>query len=105
MELAITRIEDRNGREIMVNKDGSLNVQAEGTVKDSWKGNANETKVFQEPMRAVAIVNDDASAELSFTVGKITIDVMGKEGFEDNFDPFTEIEIRATGPYRAVVKG
>ena len=103
--MAITRIEDRTGNEIKVNKDGALNVQAtEETVKDSWEGDSNEVREFPEPMKMISIVNDGAT-DMFFTIETTKVRVRTKEGYEDRFAPFTEVNIEASGPYRAVVKG
>jgi hypothetical protein len=50
-------------------------------------------------------VQNDGNANLTFTINGLTITVKPTEGFEDIFEPFTSVQVNATGAFRAVVKG
>lgn len=76
----------------------------DSNVKDAFEGTASDTKTYQSKMRGFSIQNDGA-ANLTFTINGLTITVKPTEGYEDNFDPFTSVQITATGAFRAVVRG
>lgn len=73
-------------------------------VKDAFEGTANTTKTYVSKMQGFSIQNDGA-ANLTFTIGGLTITVKPTEGYEDRFDPFTSVQIITTGAFRAVVRG
>lgn len=103
--MAITRIEDREGNEMDINPDGSFNARiTQGVVIDSWEGATTEIFTFPEEANYIAVVNDGVP-DLIFTIGSISVKVREREVFKESFAPFTKLEINASGPYRAIVKG
>jgi len=72
-------------------------------VKDFFAGTSNVTKTYQEEMMGFKIMNDDISADLTFTIHGITITVIAKETFEGKFSPFKTVLIQSNVPYRATV--
>ncbi|MED4068596.1 hypothetical protein [Priestia megaterium] len=103
--MAVTFIQDNQGDKLNINKDGSLNVTlSTARIKDYWTDQDNQTRKFQTPQDIVSIMND-ADTPLTFTVGTFTITVNPHESFEDAFPAFTILNVNATGPYRAMVKG
>ncbi len=71
-------------------------------AKEAWEGNADETKTFESSRRGFNIVND-GDADLTFTINGTTRRVKASESYSGAFDPFTEVSIVTTVPYRAEV--
>ncbi|MEH6941672.1 hypothetical protein [Bacillus sp. JJ722] len=57
------------------------------------------TGVYEE----LLIINDGTS-NLTFTAGKFTFILGPGEVFDEEIDPFSEIEVTATGAYRGYVR-
>jgi hypothetical protein len=74
------------------------------TVQDAFADTANVTKTYSSSMSGFAVQND-GTTNLTFTINGLTITVKPTEGFEDIFEPFTSVQVNATGAFRAVVKG
>lgn len=72
------------------------------TVKDFFSGTENVTKTVVTSF-AVVICNDGASA-LSYIVNGITINVAAGDVTERLFEPFTQIIVNTSVPFRAYVK-
>lgn len=121
--MALNRIVDRDGTELKVNKDGSINVKGlsdgnggnnnggSGTVtfKDlevikSWEGNADETINLSAEGKAISIINDSGE-DLFITINNFRIRLRKNESFSERFAPFQKMEVEATGEYRALVRG
>lgn len=88
-----------------VSANNGLHVQVTGSnVKDYIEGTVNVTRTYGTPMRGFAIQND-GTQNLTFTINGMTIPVKPTQGWDDTFDPFTTVQINATGAFVAVVKG
>jgi len=66
-----------------------------------FSGNVTVTHVFPNLMNGFCISNDDATADLTFTIGTDTFTVKAKETFHDYFEPFTTVVITTAIAYRA----
>jgi hypothetical protein len=73
-------------------------------VRDSFSNTTNVTKNYTNPMCGFAIQND-GTANLTVTINGMTITVKPTEGFEENFEPFTQVQVVASGAFRAIVRG
>ncbi|WP_312117970.1 hypothetical protein [Brevibacillus reuszeri] len=86
-------------------RNGALFVQLRGlAAKEPFNGASNTVQVFSEPMYGFVIINDGAS-ELTFTINNDTFTVKEGEVFEEFFEPFKQVTIVASAPFRAYGKG
>jgi hypothetical protein len=72
------------------------------TIKDAFSGSANITKTTSG---SVVVISNDGSSALSLVVNSITISVAAGDVKEYVFDPFTQVTVNTTVPFRAYVKG
>ncbi|MGO4496436.1 fibronectin type III domain-containing protein [Paenibacillus sp. 2RAB27] len=72
------------------------------TVKDAFSGSANITKTTSG---SSVVISNDGSNSLSLVVNGITVIVVAGEVKEYLFDPFTQVTVTTTVPFRAYVKG
>lgn len=113
--MAITRIEDKEGRDLKINNDGSINATVSGlsgniNVKsnpflrtiETWEGSSNITKVV--PTSESICIANDGTTDLVVRINALSFTVKPSEVFEEVFSPFTSVTIQATGPYRALTK-
>lgn len=73
-------------------------------AKEPFSGNATVTHTFSNPMDYFAITNDDATNNLTFTIGSETVTVAPNGKFDDKFDPFTSVTVTTTVAFRAYGK-
>ncbi|GEC93922.1 hypothetical protein [Brevibacillus brevis] len=91
-------------QEIQGNK-GAMFVQLRGlSAKEPISGSADTDHIFNEPMYGFVIKNDGTN-DLTFTINNYTFTVKEGEVFEDSFEPFTQVTIKTTSPFRAYGKG
>jgi len=89
----------------LIDEHGVLQLRVTGqSVKDYFTGNTTIHRFYDTPMNRLSIVND-GEADISFTIGTMTITVKPSEYFDSDFDPFTEITVTAISSFRAIVKG
>jgi hypothetical protein len=69
-------------------------------AKEPFSGSETKTHTFTEAMTGFVVVND-GSEELTFAINGELYTVRGGEVFEEYFEPFTEVLITTTVPYRA----
>lgn len=89
-------------RVVLVDKQGNL-VNFNKTIKDSWDGSVDETRVWGTPKSYFSIVNDGAE-RITVIIDDIEFIVDVGEDFSEDFDPFTSVQIITTSPFRAYVK-
>ncbi|WP_244944390.1 hypothetical protein, partial [Brevibacillus brevis] len=91
-------------QEIQGNK-GAMFVQLRGlSAKEPFSGATDTTQIFTEPMYGFVIKNDGTN-DLTFTINNYTFTVKEGEVFEEYFEPFTQVIIKTTSPFRAYGKG
>lgn len=73
-------------------------------VQEPFAGSANTTKVFAKNCFGFTVANDGA-ADLTFTIGANTVTVKAGESFDGEFKPFKQVDIVATGAFRAYGRG
>jgi chitodextrinase len=66
----------------------------------SFSGTGNVTHTFTKYMFAFAI-NNKGTSSLTFTIDGSTVTVGAGEAFSENFEPFTEVSIVASGAWEA----
>ena len=69
-------------------------------AKEPFSGTTNFTKTFSKPMNGIVISNDGAS-DLTIAIGTDTYTVKAGEVFSEMFEPFTQVTVTTTVPYRA----
>jgi hypothetical protein len=69
-------------------------------AKEPFSGTSNFTKTFSKPMNGIVISNDGAS-DLTITIGTDIFTVKAGEVFSEMFEPFTQVIVTTTVPYRA----
>lgn len=73
-------------------------------IEFSASGTGNYSKTFGNPMMNLEIINDGLN-QITVTVNGTVITVLGQEQFEGDFEPFYQMDIAATGPWRFLVEG
>lgn len=92
----------QNSKGETVNEQRPLPTQDPGgNASEPFSGNTNTTHVFVNPMRYFVITNDDATADLTFTIGGNTFTVKAGEVFEEKFAAFTQVTVTTTVAFRA----
>ena len=92
-------------QKLKVNADGSIPVQLTGRiVKDYFSGNSTTTRSGFGTGKGFSITND-GNADLTFTIGSITITVKPGEVFDGEFADFTSVTVTTTVAFRAIVRG
>lgn len=82
-------------------RDGATFVQIRGgAAKEPFSGTTNTTHIFTEPMYGFTISND-GDYDLTFTINSYSFRVKPGEVFSEFFDPFTEVSVTTTSPFRA----
>lgn len=72
-------------------------------AQEFFSGTGNYTKSFKGDREELVVVND-GSADLTFTAGGITFTLKPGEVFDEEINPFSSIEITATGAFRGYVR-
>lgn len=73
-------------------------------VADGLAGTATATKTFTGKAREI-IINNDGSADLTFSVNGFSFTVKTGEMLDEQFDPFQSVTVNATTPFEAYFKG
>lgn len=96
---------DNNFDVLRISNDGALNVALSGRiVKDYFSGNSTTTRSGFGTGKGFSITND-GNADLTFTIGSITITVKPGEVFDGEFADFTSVTVTTTVAFRAIVRG
>lgn len=72
-------------------------------AQEFFSGTGNYSKKFASDREELVVVND-GSADLTFTAGGITFTLKPGEVFDEEINPFSSIEITATGAFRGYVR-
>jgi hypothetical protein len=95
--------EQKDEYSIAKGDNGTPFYRARGTIAmESWEGSADVTNTFDSNRYGFSVVND-GTADLTFIINEQTRRVKPGEGYNALFEPFTNVSIIATSPYRAEV--
>lgn len=72
-------------------------------AQEFFSGTGNMTKRFASDREELVVINDGA-ADLTFRAGAIQFTLKPSEVFDEEINPFSEIEVTATGAYRGYVR-
>jgi hypothetical protein len=88
--------EDQDDYQIATGSNGVPHYRAQGTIAmEAWT-DANPITSFSSPRYGFAI-NNDGTADLSFTINGYTRTVKPGEAYYSLFESFTSLTINATG--------
>lgn len=86
-------------------RKGATFVQLRGmSAKEPFEGTATTVQVFTQEMYGFVISNDGTD-DLTFTIGNDTFRVRSGEVWDDFIEPFLEVTVTTTGPFRAYGRG
>ena len=105
MNSNVFRLEDSNGNILDAISGSGGGSSSYNAVEKYWEstGEGVETHTFDNECTGLAIVNLGES-DILVTVGDVEFTVGVGEAFEDNFKPFSEIQIVANNAYKAIVR-
>jgi hypothetical protein len=72
-------------------------------AQEFFNGTGNLTKRFAGDREELVVIND-GTADLTFIAGGITFTLRPGEVFDEEINPFSAIEITATGAFRGYVR-
>lgn len=72
-------------------------------AQEFFSGTGNFSKKFSGDREELVVIND-GSADLTFTAGGVTFTLKPGEVFDEEVNPFSSINITATGAFRGYVR-
>ncbi|MET3288376.1 hypothetical protein EDM56_04345 [Brevibacillus fluminis] len=86
-------------------KNGATFVQIKGkAAKEPFSGNTDTTYTFSTAMHEFVIIND-GNSELTVGLNGFLFTVKAGELFDEQFEPFSEVTVKTTSPFRAYARG
>jgi len=72
-------------------------------AQEFFSGTGAFTKTFRGDREELVLIND-GSADLTFTAGATTFTLKPGEVFDEEINPFSAIDVTATGSFRGYVR-
>lgn len=72
-------------------------------AQEFFAGTGNLTKKFRGDREELVVIND-GSADLTFKAGAIEFTLKPGEVFDEEINPFSAVEVTATGAFRGYVR-
>jgi hypothetical protein len=73
-------------------------------AQEFFSGTGNFSKRFSGDREELVVINDDATASLTFVAGGTNFTLKAGEVFDEEINPFSSIDITATGSFRGYVR-